>query len=310
MSVSTTQPALVAPGELTAFSASVGWLNDFCHLAKPRISVMVLITVAVGYLLASEGNWVLEPLLRAWLGITLASLGSSALNQWVEQTTDARMRRTKDRPIPSGRMSSRQVLAIGLLSSVVGVAWLCWTVNFTTGWLTALTVVLYVGAYTPLKRYTSLCTAIGAIPGALPPVLGWVAAGGSLNEAALALFAILFVWQFPHFLAIAWLYREEYTAAGLRMLPAGIPLPRVTGLLATGYALGLLPVSWLPVYWGLAGQAYGLVAVVLGLLYIGAAMAFAWNETRTTARRLLLVSLVYLPVLLGMLTFDHWRLLK
>lgn len=283
---------------------------DYLELAKPRISLLVLVTVAVGYALGSIGEWDGGRLCHALLGIALVAVGSSALNQFYERHSDAFMRRTANRPLPSGRLQPAEVLVIGMLSGSVGVIYLALCVNIVTAALALLTFLLYTLLYTPLKRVTCLCTAVGAVPGALPPVLGWTAAGGPLDVRAFALFAILFLWQFPHFLAIAWLYREEYLRAGLRMLPAGRPASRITGLLAVGYALVLLPVSLLPSQIALAGNVYFTVAVVLGLAYLASAIRFLLDETTATARRLLWCSLVYLPVLLLTLTWDHWWLLQ
>ncbi len=290
-------------------SAITSRLPDYLEIAKPRISVMVLLTVTVGYLMSANGAWSAAVLSHAWLGIALVAIGSSAVNQWIERSTDGRMRRTRNRPLPSGRLSPHEVLSVGIFAGVIGCLYLVVFVNALTAVLTGLTFVLYAGVYTPLKRVTSLCTAVGAIPGALPPVLGWTAAGGSLDLNAFALFGVMFLWQFPHFLAIAWLYRDEYCAAGLRMLPAGRSLPHVTGLMAVGYALGLIPVSLLPAYLGSAGIIYGVIAVVLGVAYLASSILFAWRESRESARRVLWTSLVYLPLLLLVLTWDHWRLL-
>lgn len=289
-------------------------LVDYLELSKPRIAVMVLITVAVGFLVGQPGPWGIEAvaltqLLHAWIGIAIVAAGSSALNQWWEQHTDARMRRTMSRPLPSGRLASGEVLAVGLFAALTGSCYLAWQVNGLTAALTALTFVLYAGVYTPLKRWTSLCTAVGAIPGAMPPVLGWVAAGQPLDWSAFALFAVMFVWQFPHFLAIAWLYQDDYAHAGLRMLPGVRPSRGVTGLMATAYAIGLIPVSLLPSWCGLAGGWYSVTAIGLGLAYAIAAAGFAWRESRSSARWVLWISLVYLPLLLIVLAGDHMRLL-
>jgi protoheme IX farnesyltransferase len=211
--------------------------------------------------------------------------------------------------LPAGRLSAIEVCVFATITAVAGVVCLWWLVNPLTAALTAATCLLYAFVYTPLKRFTSLCTAVGAVPGALPPVLGWTAAGQPLDAGAFALFGILFLWQFPHFLAIAWLYRDDYAAAGLRMLPGIRPMRHVTGLSATAYALGLIPVSLLPASVGLAGPGYAMFALATGLVYAFVAALFAWSETRVSARRLLWVSLVYLPVLLIALAGDHARLL-
>lgn len=283
---------------------------DYLELSKPRIALMVLVTVAVGYLLGQQGNWSLAMLWRAWLGIALVAAGSSALNQWWEGQTDARMRRTMSRPLPAGRLVSAEVLALGLAAAALGCGYLAWQVNALTAVMTGLTFVLYAGVYTPLKRWTSLCTAVGAIPGALPPVLGWVATGQPLDWPAFALFAVLFLWQFPHFLAIAWLHQDDYAAAGLRMLPGVHPARGVTGFMATAHALVLIPVSLLPAWWGYGGEIYAVVAMLLGTAYAATSFSFALSESRSAARRVLWVSLVYLPVLLLVLAGDHLRLLQ
>lgn len=288
-------------------SALLHRISDYGHLIKPRISLMVLLTVSVGYLLADNGSAVSAPLWCAWIGIALVAAGSSSLNQWWEQSSDARMPRTMRRPLPSGRMSSFEVLLFGIAAAVTGTIYLAVCVNWLTASLTAATLLMYVFVYTPLKSRTLLCTTIGAIPGALPPVLGWVAAGRELDAGALALFAILFLWQFPHFLAIAWLYRDDYAAGGLKMLPTGSNADRITGLVAMAYALCLIPASLLPVGVNLAGAGYGLCAVVLGGAYLWSAIRFSRSPQRRTARGLLATSLVYLPLLLLILTWDNWR---
>lgn len=285
-------------------------LMDYLSLTRPKISVMVLITVTVGYSLGQQGNWSTALLLHAWLGILLVAAGSSAINQWFEQETDARMRRTQGRPLPAGRLHSAEVFWLGLIAAATGSIYLALMVNLLTAALTASTFLMYGFIYTPLKRYTSLCTAIGAVPGALPPVLGWTAAGQPLDLTAFSLFGLLFFWQFPHFLAIAWLHREDYLAAGLRMLPGGRPQPHVTGLMATVYAIGLIPISLVPVWLGIASDVYGMTALISGVIYLLSSIGFAWQESRTSARRVLWVSLVYLPLILGVLAGDHWRLLQ
>lgn len=307
-------PAAVEERRSVWPAAMTARLADYLELSKPRIAVMVLITVAVGFLVGQQGPWGFEAaslakLWHAWIGIAIVAAGSSALNQWWEQHTDARMRRTMLRPLPSGRLASGEVLGLGLAAAVTGSLYLAWQVNGLTAALTAMTFVLYAGIYTPLKRWTSLCTAVGAIPGAMPPVLGWVASGQPLDWSAFAMFALMFVWQFPHFLAIAWLYQDDYAHAGLRMLPGVRPSRGVTGLMATAYAIGLLPVSLLPAWCGLAGGWYSMTAIVLGLAYAIASAGFAWRESRTSARWVLWISLVYLPLLLIVLAGDHLRLL-
>lgn len=284
--------------------------RDYLALTKPRIAVMGLVTVALGFLLATTGEWSAATLGHSLLGIGLIAASCSVLNQWLERDSDRLMARTAKRPLPSGRLSANEALVFGLGLWLVGAIELIRFVNGLTALLASATLLLYVAVYTPLKRRTSFCTAIGAVPGAMPPVLGWVAAGGELDTGAFALFATLFVWQFPHFLAIAWLYREQYAVAGLRMLPQTRPAPRVTGWLCVGYALALIPVSLLLKDAALAGDVFALIAVLLGFGYVAFSVRFLLNESVRTARQLLWFSLVYLPALLLALTWDHWRLLS
>lgn len=285
-------------------------IADYAELAKLRIAVLVLVTVSVGYALGSEDRFDAVRLAHALLGITIAAAGSSTLNQWWERRTDALMNRTRHRPLPSGRVGRQEALAFGLATAVIGPAYLAAMVNPIVAGLTLLTVVLYSAIYTPLKPLTALCTAIGAVPGALPPVLGWAAAQNGLSWEAFGLFAILFLWQFPHFLAIAWLYQDDYGRAGLKMVPRTAQGRSLAGLLAVAYAIALIPASLLPEQAGLAGTGYLAAALVLGLGYAFVAFLFYRNETATTARRLLWTSLIYLPTLLCILAWDHYRLLQ
>lgn len=295
-------------------AAAAARFADYLELTRPRIAVLSLLTVTVGYVLAAGEVWRVVPLLHALLGITFVAAGSSALNQFLERTTDGRMDRTANRPLPAGRMSPAEVFLFGLTFGAGGCLYLLFLANATTAILAAVTLLLYVLVYTPLKRRTSLCTLVGAIPGALPPVLGWTAAGGSLDSGAFALFGILFLWQFPHFLAIAWLYRRQYRGAGLRMLPGEDKSHGVAGLLAVGYALALLPMSLLPgglaQAESLAGERYTICAFVLGAGYLVFSVRFFLNESKASARGLLWASLIYLPLLLMALTWDHFLLLR
>ena len=303
-------PDVAKRAEFGGLSRLLSRVADYTEIAKPRISLMVLVTVSCGFVLGMETSSVSMTLLHACLGIAVVAFGSSAVNQWIERETDGRMRRTMNRPLPSGRLAPAEVLAFGLSAVCLGCVYLAMMVNLATALLTAVTFVLYAWVYTPLKRRTSFCLAIGAVPGALPPVLGWLAAGGRWDASAFSLFAILFLWQFPHFFAIAWLHREDYGKAGLRMLPKNASMHHVTGLMAVVYALGLIPISLLPNQYGLAGETYAIVAIGLGVAYLTASALFARNETRATARRLLWTSLIYLPTLLLTLVWDHLRLLE
>ena len=295
--------------EISASQSIARW-RDYLTLAKPRIAVMGLVTFALGFMLGSTAEWQAERLAHALFGIGLVAISCSVLNQWLERDSDRLMARTANRPLPAGRLAPNEVLVFGVLLGVVGFADLVLAVNLLTAILAFGTLLLYVAVYTPLKRQTSLCTAVGAIPGAMPPVLGWVAAGGQLDAGAFALFATLFVWQFPHFLAIAWLYRHQYASAGLRMLPQAEPRSKITGWMCVVYALALVPVSLLLKDAALAGDLFAVVALILGFGYVGFSVRFLLDESVRTARQLIWFSLVYLPTLLLVLTWDHLRLLS
>ncbi|MBW3541762.1 MAG: heme o synthase [Planctomycetes bacterium] len=286
-------------------SAATARLADYLELTKPRIAVLVLLTVAVGFALGSGAGMDTVRLMHALVGIALVAAGSSAMNQWLERDTDSLMARTAGRPLPAGRLQPREALAFGVAAGTGGCLYLALRVNLLTASLAAATLALYAFIYTPLKRRTAFCTAVGAVPGALPPVLGWTAATGRLEAGAAVLFAILFLWQFPHFLAIGWLYREQYRAAGLRMLPASEPRPRVTGLMCVLYAAVLVPVSLLPGQVAVARHGYAAAALVLGLGYVLCAARFFIAGSRPAARGLLMASIVYLPLLLLTMTFGR-----
>jgi protoheme IX farnesyltransferase len=291
----------------TAQQSQPSRLQDYLAIAKPRIAVMVLFTVAIGFVLGSQGtpDWLV--LLHTCLGVGLAATASNALNQVIEQHSDGQMARTRLRPLPAGRLSRAEVTAFGVVLALASATYLALTVNWLTAGLTFLTILLYAGVYTPLKRYSEFCTAAGAVPGALPPVLGWVASGAPLNLQAGLLFSILLFWQFPHFLAIAWIYRRDYSAAGLKMLPSmgGSQAP---GMWALGHAILLLPFSIGPWWTGLGGVPYLLTAALLGLLYCWASWCFLLDQNDATARRLLKTSFAYLPGVFLALLFDFVRL--
>jgi len=278
---------------------------DFITLAKPRLNLLVVFTTAAGLYLASPNGVAISVLLHTLLGTALIAGGAAALNQVWERDTDALMRRTRTRPIASGRLRPSQGLSFGLALSTTGLIELALGVNLISAWMAALTMGSYVLVYTPLKRRTSLATLVGAVPGALPPVIGWVAATGSLTLPALVLFGISFFWQMPHFLAIAWLYRDEYAIAGIPLLPVLEPDGRRTGQQALLYSAALWPVSLLPLLVGLAGGLYLVVATVLGLTLIALSASFAHNRSTVAARRLFLFSITYLPLLWGALVADR-----
>ncbi len=289
-------------------------IADYRELFKVRVTAMVMLTAWAGFYLGSMRSGIssVQPeLLDALFGIGLVSAGSAALNEAIERKLDRKMIRTAQRPMASGRIGLAHGILLGLLAIVIGALWLTRTTNLVTGTLTLITAFSYVAVYTPLKRVTTLATFIGAFPGAMPPLLGWTAARGRIEWPAVALFAIIFVWQFPHFMAIAWLYREDYGRAGIRMLPVVQPDGWSTAIEAVTYAVLMLPVSLLPVYLHLAGRLYGATAVVLGLIYLGYTLRFGkivrakgLKDSRMYARDLLKVSVLYLPLLLTTLMLN------
>jgi protoheme IX farnesyltransferase len=281
-------------------------LADYVALTKPRIAVLVLFTVATGTLLAAGST--LEPytLLHAVLGTALVAAGASALNQLLERQSDGLMNRTESRPLPAGRMQPIEVLVFGATLALVGIAYLAVTLRQPcTPLVAAFTFVAYVGIYTPLKSRTTLNTLIGAVPGAMPPVIGWTAVRGTIDAEAWTLFAIVFLWQVPHFLAIAWIYREDYARAGLRMLPVVDEDGRQTGRQMLWWTLALVPASFAPVLLRSAGPLYLLGALALGLVFLARASDFMRSRTTEDARRVLRASLVYLPGLLALLLVDR-----
>ncbi len=284
--------------------------GDYLQLSKPRIAVMGMVAVAVGYFVGCEGSISITGLLSACIGIASVAISCSFLNQWYEQDTDRHMVRTADRPVPGGRVRPAEVLAVGLLLMFAGVGWLFVAVNTLTAILAFATLALYVAAYTPLKRVSSLCTVVGAVSGAMPPVLGWTAAGGSLNGGALALFLLLFAWQFPHFLAIATIYRKDYESAGLRMLPLVRGESNGAGFVGVVYACVLIPVSLMIWHQDLAGNLYLTVALIGGLVYLLSSIRFLLDQSTERAKQLVLCSIVYLPTVLLTMTWDHYRLLS
>jgi heme o synthase len=284
--------------------------GDYLQLSKPRIAVMGMVAVAVGYLVGCEGTVVIGELLTACVGIASVAVSCSFLNQWYEQDTDRRMDRTANRPVPGGRVRPAEVLLVGLLLMFGGVGWLLVSVNTLTAVLSFLTLALYVAVYTPLKRVTFLCTVFGAVSGAMPPVLGWTAAGGSLDGGALALFLLLFAWQFPHFLAIATIYRSDYESAGLRMLPLVRGDSNGAGLVGVVYACVLIPISVMVWEQGMAGNLYLTVALTGGVVYLVSSIRFLLDQSRERAKQLVLCSIVYLPTVLLTMTWDHYRLLS
>jgi heme o synthase len=284
-----------------------GWLKVFSELFKARLTLLVLLTTLMGFFLGSPdgvSGWLC---IHALGGTSLLAAGAAALNQWIEREHDALMRRTASRPIPSGRMDTTVVLALGVGTSVAGLVWLAVWVNLLTAFLGAITLATYLFLYTPLKRITVLNTLVGAIPGALPPLMGWTAATGSLSPKGWALFAILFFWQLPHFMAIAWIYRDEYSKAGFRMLSGIDPDGRRSAASAIRNTIALILVSLVPFLQGVSGRIYLSTALILGGLFLVHAVRFAILLDIPSARRLFFSSILYLPVLLTFLVIDRTK---
>ncbi|MEW6200312.1 MAG: heme o synthase [Planctomycetota bacterium] len=275
------------------------------ELGKPRLSVLVVLTTAAGYILAGPQAVGWARLAWALSGTALAAWGANALNQWLERPRDARMHRTQHRPLPARRVRPGSALAFGLVTGVGGPLVLTLTVGPAAGTLAAATVVIYVALYTPLKVRTSLNTLVGAVVGAIPPLIGWQAAVGRLEPGAWVLAAILFVWQVPHFLALAWLHRADYQRGGFEMLPAVDPRGHLTACLATIYTLLLLPLSLALVFFGVAGWGYAVGAVLLGVAFALVAVNHERQLSAVTARRLFFASIVYLPLLLTLMMLDR-----
>lgn len=291
-------------GNPAAGRSLAGVLAD---LVKARLTFLVVLTTLVGFYLGTTGGMDLALLIHTVLATALLACGASALNQLFEREYDAKMRRTESRPLPSGRLQPETVLIFGGACSSAGLAYLAFAVNLLTALLGALTLVSYIFIYTPLKRVTWLNTAIGAVPGGLPPLMGWTAARNELTGEGWALFAILFFWQIPHFLAIAWMYREEYAKAGFIMLPNVDPEGYRTGRQAISHTLGLLTVSLLPFLFQMTGRIYLLGALVLGTAFIGFALLFACELTLRRARQLFFTSILYLPLLMGLMVLDKLK---
>jgi len=278
---------------------------DSLELIKPRITLLVVITAAMGYVLAAPGHFDGMLLFHTLLGTALVCAGTSTLNQVWEVGRDARMRRTRERPLPAGRMSVEAALLFGIGLSLAGMAELAWQVNLLAAVVAGFTLASYVFVYTPLKPRTWWCTVVGAVPGAMPPVIGWAAARGSLGAGAWALFALLFVWQLPHFYAIAWMHREDYARGGFPMLGVIDPEGRRTAVQIAGWSVALLPASLLPAWLGLAGAVYVTGAIVLGAAFAFLATGMLRNCTGPLARRVFLASVLYLPALGGLLALDR-----
>lgn len=297
-------PSAPAAGGDVSFSRWRAQLADALELTKPGITGLVLVTAAVGFYLGAAGSFDLSLLLHALAGTALLAGGTNALNQYAEREADAQMKRTRERPLPAGRLRPFSALAFATAISLAGAVHLALAVNLLTALLGAAALIVYVFVYTPLKRRTSLCTIVGAVPGAIPPLMGWAAARGELDVLAWVLFAIVFFWQLPHFLAIAWLYRQDYARAGFPMLPVLDPTGSRTARQILLYTLALVVVSLLTTVLGLTGAIYFFGALTLGLGFLGLGVALAFARGGHQARRLFLGSVIYLPVLLILMVVD------
>jgi protoheme IX farnesyltransferase len=279
--------------------------TDYVALAKPRLNLLVVASTVAGYAMAHGDPANVGVVLSTVAGTALVAGGASAFNQIIERDADALMRRTRLRPLPDGRLAPGEAMAFAAILSVAGLLILFAGVNVLAAAVALATLASYAVVYTPLKRRTSFATVIGAIPGALPPVIGWAAAANALSQGAWVLFGILFLWQLPHFLAIAWMYRDDYARAGLQMLPVLEPDGRSTGRQAVVYAAALLPVALAPTLVGMSGAVYFAGALVLTLLFLGMALRFAMTRAVRDARRLFFASIIYLPLLWALMIVDR-----
>ena len=281
-----------------------GRLLDFAELFKARLTLLVLLTTAAGFYLGAESPINYAALFHVVFGTAAAAAGAAALNQWWECKLDAVMRRTRTRPVPAGRMRPVEALTLGVALSVLGVSYLAATGNALSAALAALTIVIYIFGYTPLKRASTANTVVGAIPGAIPPMIGWVAARGAIEAGAWSLFAILLLWQLPHFFAIAWMHREDYSRAGFRMISSDDRSGERSASQSVFFCILLLVIGGLPAFVGVVTFAYLAIELVLGGLFVAVAMRFLKARTARAARLLFITSIVYLPLLLAALVLT------
>jgi heme o synthase len=279
-------------------------IGDLFELVKARLTLLVLLTTAVGFYLGAEDpiNW--SALLHTVLGTAAAAAGAAALNQWWEHKLDALMQRTRLRPVPAGRMRPTEALVIGAILSIFGVTYLALVCNALSAALAAITIIVYIFAYTPLKLVSTFNTALGAVPGGLPPMIGWAAARGTLDAGAWMLFAILFFWQLPHFFAIAWMYRDDYARAGFQMISNDDQTGERSASQSVFFCMILFVIAALPAFIRMATVFYLLAELILGAVFVAVAMRFLKTRTRSDARRLFITSIIYLPLLLGALVLS------
>jgi heme o synthase len=271
-------------------------IADYWMLTKPEVNLLVLISTLAGFYLGSEGPLRWMPLAATLLGTLFVASGTATLNEYMERAYDAKMRRTANRPLPSGRLRPGEALVFGLALAAAGALLLAWKVNRLASLLAILTLVSYLAGYTPLKRRTVLCTLVGAIPGAIPPLIGWAAARGSLSFEAWVLYFMLFLWQFPHFMSIAWMYRRDYARAGYLMLPPGDRQGRMMARQVIGFSALLVPVTLIPALTGEVRPADLFGAAILGVLFVYFGARLAVGRSNILARRMLMVSVIYLPL--------------
>lgn len=280
-------------------------LGAYLELTKPRIAFMLVLTAAAGFYVSADKGFDLPLFFNSMAAIALLAFGVAALNQYLERDTDKLMERTEARPLPSGRIAPVEALVVGSVLCIAAEIYLFAAVNTLTGILGLTVIVGYVFLYTPLKKVTTASTAIGAIPGAMPPLMGWTAASGEITLSAWFLFATLFLWQFPHFLAIAWMYKEQYKKAGIRMLPAVEEDGKVTARQIVIFTVMLLPISIAPFFFGISGLLFLIGATVLGIWFLITSIAMARARTFKMARKLLLVSVLYLPVYFALMVLGR-----
>ena len=279
-------------------------LQDIVELVKARLTLLVLLTTAVGFYLAAPSPINYRALFHVVFGTAAAAAGAAALNQWWERRVDALMRRTRMRPVPAGRMRPSEAVILGSILSIFGVAYLATSCNALSAILAALTIIIYIFAYTPLKRVSTGNTALGAVPGAIPPLIGWAAARGTLGAGAWSLFAIVFLWQLPHFFAIAWMYRDDYAQAGFRMISSDDRGGERSASQSVFFSIMLLVIAGLPAFIEMTTAIYLPIELALSGLFVAVAMRFLRTRTPADARRLFLTSIIYLPLLLGALVLT------
>ena len=286
-------------------------MKDYIALTKPRITWLILMSTGVGYFFGAQAgwhgwsSWHWLTLVHTIIGTGLIASGTAALNQWMERVADGKMRRTQARPLPSGRLEPAPALIFAIAISAAGFADLWFGANPLAALLGLFTLLTYLFIYTPLKQRSPHSTTFGSLPGAMPPLIGFAAASGTLTWDAWVLFAILFLWQFPHFYAIAWMYKEDYARAGILMLPVVEPDGKSTARRILLYSIALIPISLMPKFFAMAGNVYLYGALALGLAFVYYGLRIRWDRTRQQARQVLLASVVYLPVLFSLMLFDR-----